>query len=298
MAAFALALALIVVAVGIRFEATRRLLNPDLLSQPGYWALVVAAISVLSKEAIYHYTLRAANRYNSDMLRANAWHSRTDAISSIVVIIGVAGAMMGFKSLDALAAIAVAIMIGKIGFDLVWQSSQELIDTALSTEDTEKIRQAIRQVDGVLNEHQLRTRSSGGHALADVHIQVSPKISVSEGHQISETVRSVVIKALPKMMDVTVHIDAEDDGAGPIGVKLPLRGALINSLTRLWEDHPLVDEIQDIRLHYLDGKIEVELYLAARSFQPGTHTQINTLIAVTQQHEAVSQVSVFFRHAP
>jgi len=298
LATVALALALIAVAVGICFEAIRRLLNPELLSRPGYWALVVAAISVLSKEAIYHYTLHVANRFNSDMLRANAWHSRTDAISSIVVIIGVAGAMMGFESLDALAAIGVAIMIGKIGFDLVWQSSQELIDTALSKEDTEKIRQAILQVDGVLNEHQLRTRSSGGHALADVHIQVSPKISVSEGHQISETVRSTVMKTLPTMMDVTVHIDAEDDGAGPLGVKLPLRGALLESLQQMWKDHPLAHEIQDVRLHYLDDKIQVELYLAARSFQPGTHSQINTLIALTQQHEAVGHVSVYFRHAP
>lgn len=298
LATVGLALALITVAAGICFDAIRRIMNPDHLLQPGFWAIAVALISVISKELIYRYTMKIAERHDSDMLRANAWHSRTDAISSIVVIIGVAGAMMGYPLLDSLAAIAVAAMIGKIGFDLVWRSSQELIDTALSPEDTETINHAISNVDGVLNQHQLRTRKSGGQALADVHIQVPPRISVSEGHQISETVRWSVIKAMPNMLDVTVHIDAEDDDEGPIGVRLPLRQALLESLQTLWEDHPAASDIQDIRLHYLDGKIEVELYLEAQSFQPGKHAQINALIAATQQLDCVSHVSVFFRHAP
>jgi len=298
LATVGLALALIAVALGICFDAIRRIMNPDQLLTPGYWAIVVAALSVISKEAIYHYTMRAASRHDSAMLRANAWHSRTDAISSIVVIIGVAGAMMGFKSLDALAAVAVAAMIGKIGFDLVWQSGQELIDTALSPEDTEKIRQAISHVDGVVSQHQLRTRKSGGDSLADVHIQVPPRISVSEGHQISETVRWSVIEALPSMKDVTVHIDAENDDVGQIAANLPLRSALLKSLEDAWAEHPLANDIQDIKLHYLHGKIEVELYLTAQSFLPGTHAQINALIAATQQHEHISQVSVYFRHAP
>ena len=97
--------------------------------------------------------------------------------------------MMGYPYLDAVAAIAVAVMISKIGFDLVRDSSKELIDTALEPEVTEEIRSEVFNIDGVRALHMLRSRRSGGDALVDLHIQVDPRISVSEGHQIGDTVR-------------------------------------------------------------------------------------------------------------
>ncbi|MGD8557525.1 MAG: cation diffusion facilitator family transporter, partial [Chromatiales bacterium] len=97
-----LGVALVLVAIGIAWDATSRLFEPERLFQPGIWALVVALLSVVLKEWIYHYTMRVAKRVKSAMLEANAWHSRTDAISSIVVVIGVGGTMLGLDYLDAI----------------------------------------------------------------------------------------------------------------------------------------------------------------------------------------------------
>jgi cation diffusion facilitator family transporter len=185
-ATVALGIALVAVAAGIAWDSLRRLFDPDLLLQPGPLALTVAIISVLSKEWIYHYTMRVARRLNSNMLKANAWHSRSDAISSVVVVIGIIGVMLGYPFLDAVAAVVVALLIAKIGWDLTWSSLRELIDTALDAEEVKRIRDSIMKVDGVRTLHMLRTRRSGGSAFVDVHILVDPQVSVSEGHQIGE----------------------------------------------------------------------------------------------------------------
>jgi cation diffusion facilitator family transporter len=260
LATVGLGIALIGVALGIGYDAMRRMNSPELLLNPGWIALGVAALSVVSKEAIYHYTRNAAKRLRSNMLMANAWHSRSDAISSIVVVIGVAGAMMGYTYLDSVAAIAVAVMISKIGFDLVRESSRELIDTALEPEVTKAIRREVFNIDGVRALHMLRSRRSGGDALVDLHIQVDPRISVSEGHQIGDTVRRQLLNHIEEVTDVTVHIDPEDDEQKSPCDKLPLRGDLIAALKSRWE-HLEGIKADQVTLHYLDGKLQVELGL-------------------------------------
>jgi len=260
LATVGLGIALIGIALGIGYDAMRRMDSPDLLLNPGWVALSVAALSVFSKEAIYHYTRNAAKRLRSNMLMANAWHSRSDAISSIVVVIGVAGAMMGYPYLDSVAAIAVAVMISKIGFELVRDSTKELIDTALEPEVTEAIRREVFDIDGVRALHMLRSRRSGGDALIDLHIQVDPRISVSEGHQIGDTVRRQLLDRIEEVTDVTVHIDPEDDEQNSPCDKLPLRGDLIQALKLRW-DHIEGVKADQVTLHYLDGKLQVELGL-------------------------------------
>jgi cation diffusion facilitator family transporter len=260
LATVGLGIALIGIALGIGYDAMRRMNSPDLLLNPGWVALSVAALSVFSKEAIYHYTRNAAKRLRSNMLMANAWHSRSDAISSIVVVIGVAGAMMGYPYLDSVAAIAVAVMISKIGFELVRDSTKELIDTALEPEVTEAIRREVFDIDGVRALHMLRSRRSGGDALIDLHIQVDPRISVSEGHQIGDTVRRQLLDRIEEVTDVTVHIDPEDDEQNSPCDQLPLRGDLIEALKLRWE-HIEGVKADQVTLHYLDGKLQVELGL-------------------------------------
>ena len=105
------------VGFGIAYDAIRRLYQPDLLFHPGWMVFVVACISIVSKEVIFHYTMNAAKKLRSNLLRANAWHSRSDAISSIIVAVGVLGAIAGLEYLDSIAAIGVAFMIAKIGAD-------------------------------------------------------------------------------------------------------------------------------------------------------------------------------------
>lgn len=256
-----LGIALLVVAIGISIDATLRLFNPEKLLIPSMGALIVAAISIVSKEAIYHYTMRVARKYKSNMLRANAWHSRTDAISSVVVLVGVAGSMAGLWYLDAIAAIGVGLMIAKIGWDLAWHSIRELVDTGLDAERVEAIREIILAVDGVVSLHILRTRRMAGEALVDVHIQVAPHISVSEGHYVSETVRARIIKEIEEVTDVMVHIDPENDEVTPPNTGLPLRRKLMAQLEDQWRGLEAASRIEEVTLHYLEGQIQVELKL-------------------------------------
>lgn len=256
-----LGVALFGVAVGIAYDATLRLFEPERLLKPGMAVIVVAAISVISKEIIYRYSMTIARKYRSDMLRANAWHSRSDAISSLIVIIGVVGTMAGLDYLDAIAAIGVALMIVKIAWDLMWSSVRELVDTGLEPERVDLIRKIIQSVDGVSSLHMLRTRRMGGDALADVHIQVNPSISVSEGHHISESVRSALIQEVEELTDVTVHIDTEDDQAARRTNDLPLRTETIRRAMECFKNIDEVDDIEQMTLHYLDGRIQLVLLL-------------------------------------
>lgn len=259
LATMVLALTMIGVAVGLSFDGVQRVMHAAELPAPDAYALLIALFSVIAKEAVYRYTMRIAMRIDSDMLRANAWHSRTDALSSVVVILGVGGALAGYPFLDAVAAIFVALMIAHIGIRLVWQSIQELIDAGLSGEHLREIRRLISETEGVTNLHMLRTRSLGNSAMADVHIQVAPRLSVSEGHQISESVRRRLIEKVGRLADVTVHTDPEDDEIAPDTAHLPTRSQVVDDLRRVWADRAAQLDMDALRLHYLDGRVEVEL---------------------------------------
>ncbi|MFQ5642071.1 MAG: cation diffusion facilitator family transporter [Thiogranum sp.] len=296
LATVGLGITLIGVAFGIGYDATRRMNEPDLLLAPGMLALGVAFVSVIAKEIIYQYTRSAALKLRSNMLMANAWHSRSDAISSVVVVIGVGGAMLGYPYLDAVAAIVVAVMIAKIGFDLVRDSTRELIDTALEPDVVDSIRREIAQVDGVRALHMLRTRRSGGDALIDLHVQVDPCISVSEGHQIGDTVRRRLIERVDEVTDVTVHIDPEDDERESLSDKLPLRGDLIRKLQLKWADIEGLDA-GNITLHYLCGKlsIDLELPLSALEAVPDSRGLIDKIERAAKELPEVDSVKVCFR---
>lgn len=256
-----LAVLLIVVGLGIAYDALMRLTVETQIELPAIFTLWIAGFSILSKEALYHYTRIAGKRINSSMLEANAWHHRSDAVSSIVVLIGIVGAQMGMPKLDAFAAIVVALMIIKIGYELGYSSVQELVDTALDPAVVDKIRDKILSHEDVRELHMLRTRRMGHNALVDVHILVSPKLSVSEGHNISEAVERNLIESFEEINDVTVHIDPEDDELSALNRNLPTRSALIIELNQVWSKIPELAYIDDITLHYLSGVISVEASL-------------------------------------
>lgn len=263
LATVGLGLALVAVGIGFSVDAVKRLFHPELLLVPHISAIYIAVLSIVSKEVIYHYSMVIARKYRSEMLKANAWHSRTDAISSAIVVIGVAGAMAGLDYLDAIAAIGVAVMIAKIGWDLGWQSLRELIDTGLEAERVELIKQTIMGTNGVEALHLLRSRFLGGEAYIDVHIQVPPRLSVSEGHQISETVRHKLINTIDEVKDVTVHIDPEDDEIAAPCKNLPSRRELQEQLDERLKDIPEARQIRSMTIHYLGGKVELFLTLPA-----------------------------------
>jgi cation diffusion facilitator family transporter len=257
-----LSLVLVGAGVGIALHAAAALSAPARLARPDFLALAMALAAIGIKEGLFRYMRRAGSRLSSELLHANAWHYRTDVFSSIVVAVGVAGSMMGVRDLDSVAAIGVAILIVRMGAMLGWQAMRELVDTGLETEKLERIRRVILSIDGVRTLHLLRTRRAGGRAFVDVHILVDGTISVSEGHQISEMVRVALMRHVSNIADVVVHIDSEDDEHAATNARLPLRAEILKRLEHYFVGIEAASAIQSVVLHYLRGRIAVELHLS------------------------------------
>jgi len=293
MATMALGGFLALVAVGIIWDAFVRMLSPEKLLEPNVITLLAAGISIFANEGLFHYTLRIGQGVKSKLLVANAWHHRTDAVSSIVVLVGIVGTMVGLPYLDAVAAIGVGVMIGKIGWDLGWDAAQELVDLGLSNERVALIRGIICSIDGAEDFHMLRTRSLGGHAAVDVHIRVSPRLSVSEGHMISLVVEQRLKNELEEIEDVTVHIDVEDDESALRSNNLPLRAEVMVILDQCWREIPGIALRDRIVLHYLNGKIELDVFFSQRKFD-GAEQLESTLQQALPGNDDFGRVRVYF----
>lgn len=291
-----LGLLLAAVGAGIAISAALRLGDPASLLTPAPITLLMALVTVVSKEGLYRYTIHIARRYRSNILRANAWHHRSDAISSVVVLIGIGGSLLGLPYFDALAAIGLGVMIIRMGVVLTWQAVKELIDTALEQEEVEAIRQAICGIDGVVDMHLLRTRSMGGRALVDVHLQVNDDISVSEGHQISETVRTRLIREFESVDDVMVHIDPEDDETQRANMSLPMREEMTVRITDAIADLLGGRRPEKVILHYLGGAIHIDLLLP---MLPGVADEERRRLAAAisaalRQDDDVANVNIYY----
>ena len=257
----ALGAVLLLVAVSIAVRAGLGLLSGTVFPPPSLLTLWASGLTILIKEGLYRFTERTARRYSSELLHANAWHHRSDAISSIIVFIGIAGSMAGFHYMDSVAALGVALFVGKVGISLGWPAINELIDTGLDADQLQRIRAAILGVSGVKTLHLLRTRRLGGRGLVDVHLLVDETISVSEGHQISEAVRMKLITEIDGIADVMVHIDPEDDTARSPSSALPLRDQVLARLNPYFRNIEASSCIERITLHYLEGQICIELVI-------------------------------------
>jgi cation diffusion facilitator family transporter len=238
-ATFFLAMLLIVTGLGIAWDSLYDLIyhHQQHATTPG--ALLIALISILINESLFYYTRHMGLHIKSDLLIANAWHHRSDAASSLIVLSGIAGSLIGFTSLDAIAAILVGLLIIHMGLTYCWNSIKELIDTAVSSKTISQIKTVIKAIDGVKKIHQLRTRSMGRDIFIDVHVIVSPFISVSEGHYIAQIVHHELMNQVTDVKDVTVHIDPEDDEAATPSLYLPNRKTLESQLlNRLKAEYP------------------------------------------------------------
>jgi len=269
---------LVAVGLGIIIDAIGRLSQSGVAEIPTLFALVVALVSVISKELLYQYTNHFAKQLNSPLLKANAWHHRSDAVSSIVVLVGVAGSIYGIAYLDIVAAVIVAMMIAKIGWDLAYEGVNELVDKGLDKDELTRIKALIETIPGVSEMHSLRTRQMGNKALVDVHVQVTPYVSVSEGHRISDEVSHRLVNEIEVVSQVLVHIDPENDEKFSTCSQLPLRNEvltllidyfqhlkpelqsqfdLLNNITKLLKQN----NAKNLVLHYHNGKITTDIFL-------------------------------------
>ena len=291
-----LGVSLIVIGGAIAWAVMSRMENPEHLPVPNVLSLSIAAVSILINEWLYHYTKRIARKTRSKLLMANAWHQRSDAISSVVVLFGIGAVMLGYPLADAIAAIVVALMVAKIGLNLVLESIKELVDTSLPSKLVTEIRHAIMDINGVEGIHLLRTRHMGEDALIDAHIVVDPRITVSEGHTIGDTVRDELISRFDDVMDVLVHVDPEDDEALFEHSK-PLTRQDVQVLL----DEYLVDvktSIEDFRIHYLNGQIEVEVILPfSLSEQPQLLADVKKQCKLLRvKVKKIKNITLFFKH--
>ena len=250
---------------GILWQSGMRLQHTEALpavAMPAFW---VAVLTVMAKEGLYRFLIRVAERQRSQLMIANALHTRADAASALVVVVGIGGALLGWTFLDLLAAALMGFMILHMGAGLAWGAIKELIDTGLDEAQVEAIRQSLLATPGVLGLHELRTRRMAHQALVDAHVLVDARISVSEGHRIAESARATVLREHPEVLDVLVHIDPEDD-LDLAAFRLPGRDALLKELKPLLAGLP---EPEKVVLHYLGGAVEVEVFFGHAFFANG-----------------------------
>ncbi len=254
-----IAIILLVIAVGICVDAAERIGSPD-LTPPTYLALIAAAVSLITKELLFQYTYRLGKKLNAKALIANAWHQRSDAISSIAALVGIGGAMLGWPFMDPLAAIVVAVILGKVGVELLRDAIRDLSDSthAVDEEVRTRIERLVAATPDVHSAHCLTQRGLGPDVAVDVHVVVGTFLSVSEGHQIAETVRRDLIKKVEPVTEVMVHVDTEDDQKGSV-LRLASRTALTTHIYELIEKHSAIRRVVRITPHYVEAGILLDL---------------------------------------
>jgi cation diffusion facilitator family transporter len=188
-------------------------IQSEAYQKPTLIAAIAAFVSIVVKEFLFQWTRITGKRIRSVALSANAWHHRSDAISSIPVLIAVLFSMIGEEWLfmDQVGAVVVSGFIIKAAIEIVKPGIRELADTGANESELKQIVEIAKNVEGVIAIHDLRTRFVGNDIIAEIHIEVNEKITVVEGHDIAVRVREALISQIPEVLDVLTHIDPHDD---------------------------------------------------------------------------------------
>jgi cation diffusion facilitator family transporter len=202
---------LIAAAFGMIWEAVRGFDKPH-TQLPGWPALAVALISIGLKEWLYRWTIGIGRKLHSSALVSNAWHHRSDALSSVPVAVAVIGGFIfpDLRFLDHLAAVIVSAMLLKASWDIAAPCVRELCETGAGKEFENIIRQAATEVNAIAEIHAIRTRKIGGSVFADMHILVPPEMTVRKGHEISGILRRRIMETDERIVDVLIHIEPND----------------------------------------------------------------------------------------
>ena len=204
---FLLSILLIVVSGSIGIKAVKSLGNIDEIAIPTVLPLVVAIISILIKEYQYRITIKIAKKINSPALKADAWHHRSDALSSVAAFVGIGGAMLGFKVFDPIASIVVAIFVAKVGIEILVGATNELMDVSIDLEQEEQIKEIAKNTEGVRNLGEIRSRKHGAMAYVDLVICVDGDLTVREGHDIANQLEKDIIRDMEFVKGITVHVE-------------------------------------------------------------------------------------------
>lgn len=211
-AAILLATILAITGLGIGWSAVTKIAggNYDQLEVPGVLALVAAIVSIVVKEAMYWYTRAGAKKIDSGALMADAWHHRSDSLSSIGALIGIGGARLGFPILDPIASVVICVFIEKAALDIFMDAVNKMVDKACDEETEAKMRDCVIEQEGVLGVDLLRTRTFGNKVYVDIEICADGDKTLWEAHTIAENVHDSVEREFPKVKHIMVHVNPKE----------------------------------------------------------------------------------------
>ncbi len=274
---------LIILGLGIAYEALMHIVNQTTVRPDAYTA-IAATISIVANELLFRYSFTVGKRINSTMLKANAWHNRSDALSSLIVLLGILGALAGWTFLDAIAAILVALLITKMGIKWGVGAVYELTDAGLDDEKLAVLRAKMIAIDGVLSMHQLRTRKMADQILLDVHVCIRPYLSASEGHHIGEQVRMVIHQVDRKITDITVHIDTENHSESIPTALPPTRKQITDQLLQYLDKSISRQDILGVTLYYQHQQAYIEPRLRLSLLEVKSHQVLYQLFEQATNH--------------
>ena len=202
-----LAMMLFATGMGIGLTAIKTIINGSEIVIPGKIELGAAIVSIAVKEWMYHYTKHTAVKINSSSMLADAWHHRSDALSSVGSLIGVAGAILGFPICEPIASIIICIFIAKAAADIFFDSVNRLVDRACTDEEIEKIKACITEIDGVMRIDKLMTRRFGSKIYVDLEIAEDGNISLNEAHRIAEAVHDNIENKIENIKHCMIHVN-------------------------------------------------------------------------------------------
>lgn len=208
-ASIVLAVILAGTGIGIGLQGIEKIMEgtSGKLQVPGVMALVAAIISIVVKEWMYWYTRAAAKSIHSGALMADAWHHRSDALSSIGAFIGILGARLGFPILDPAASVIICIFIGKAAYDIFKDSIDKMVDKSCDKETVERMREIIKKQEGVVRIDEIKTRLFGAKMYVDIEIAADGTKTLNETHQIAERVHDAIEAEFPMVKHCMVHVN-------------------------------------------------------------------------------------------
>ncbi|MBE9535643.1 MAG: cation transporter [Proteobacteria bacterium] len=251
-----LGLILIAVAIEMFWDAVKTI-NEGVSSVPTGVALAGAFFSILANELLFRYSIKVGRRVHSPSILANAWHHRSDALSSVAALAGAGAAMMGWPIFDPIAALIVTVLILKVGWEIISESFKDIIDTAVKKEILDQIINAVIATEGAIDFHDLKTRKMGSDILVDIHIEVDSRLTVYDAHNIADNVRDNIVEKVQHVADVLVHLDPGDD-SGSIVYAIPEKEVM----EEVGHAAESVDEVigwTDINFKYDDDSLIVSL---------------------------------------
>ena len=202
-----LAMMLFITGAGIGITAIKNIVSGAEIAIPSKIALIAATVSIAVKEWMYHYTKRAAKKINSSSMLADAWHHRSDALSSVGSLIGVGGALLGFTICEPIASIVICVFIGKAAVDIFMDAVNRLIDRSCTDEEIEQIRECVMEIDGVKNIDKLMTRRFGSKIYVDLEISEDADMTLAEAHSIAELVHDNIEEKIPEVKHCMIHVN-------------------------------------------------------------------------------------------